>query len=195
MKHINRVIILPLFLLMICLTCLADGGRQAGIFASYADFTNSRLIYTLDPANAKDHISADGVFVYKKFSVVTAGQKHVLLKKDVYGFAGTDGKNYRFYKDESYQIVDTAGFFLYYRYKPLQGGKDNAALTAMPYFFSVTGDGDLLPLTKENLERCFAGNKKFRYGMDGLFRSDKELAAFDRLSGEYKIKHIYLASL
>jgi hypothetical protein len=88
--------------------------------------------------------------------------------------------------------VDTAGFYLYSINKLVQGEK--IARPQDVYFFSVKADGPILELTRENLEKAFGENPRFRYAVEARFRSDKELMEYDRILGTYAIKYLYSQS-
>ena len=62
------------------------------------------------------------------------------------------------------------------------------------YYFSKKEDDAVQELTLANLEQAFAGSTGFRYRLEALFRSDKELIAFDKTLNMYKIKYLYRSS-
>jgi len=89
----------------------------------------------------------------------------------------------------TYEVVDTAGFYLYRNNKLVQGEKIARPQTV--YYFSLKADEPVRELTLANLERAFAGKPSFRYALEATFRSDKDLIAYDPLSRVYKIKYLY----
>ena len=99
---------------------------------------------------------------------------------------------YRSVGHEKFRIVDTAGFYLYSINKLVQGEK--IARPQDVYFFSVKADGPILELTRENLEKAFGENPRFRYAVEARFRNDKELMEYDRILGTYAIKYLYSQS-
>ena len=100
--------------------------------------------------------------------------------------------DYRRIGHRDYQVLDTAGFYLYSYNKLVQGEKIARPTTV--YYFSVNADAPVQELTLANLERAFAGNTRFRYALEAQFRSDKELIAYDGLLKTYKIKYLYTQS-
>ena len=88
-----------------------------------------------------------------------------------------------------YQVVDSAGFYLYSIRKLVQGEK--IARVETVYYFSVGAVAPVKELTRANLEDAFAGNACFRYHLEAQFHSDKALMDYDQYLRMYKIKWIY----
>ncbi len=103
------------------------------------------------------------------------------------------GQGLRVEGKEKFRIVDTSGFYLYSINKLVQGEK--IARPQDVYYFSVRADGPLLELTRENLEKTFAANARFRYALEAQFHSDRQLMAYDHYLKVYKIKYLYSQSL
>jgi hypothetical protein len=106
-----------------------------------------------------------------------------------------DKKNFRVYDKKSYQILDTAAFYLYYRYGNKDKPKGEGLIKKAEYYFSKDATSPIELLTKDNLEGTFRDNLSFRYAMDAEFRNDQELIAYDTYCGCYKLKYIYIRSL
>ncbi len=193
MKKIATLLLVPFSLFLTSLSCQADTGRPAGIYSSYADFVKNRLTHPVDLDKPGDRLSADRI-ASGKIAVTTGGQKKLVAKDEVYGYRIGD-KAYRLYKGQAYEVVDTAGFYLYYRFDAPRGGKIRVATSPSGYYFSTRGDNTIQHLTIANLENAFPANSSFRYKMAALFSSDKDLPDYDRLGKQYAIKHVYLSSL
>jgi hypothetical protein len=110
------------------------------------------------------------------------------------GTLGLDcnGQGNRIVGHSHYRILDTTGFYLYSIDKLVQGEKIARPQTV--YYFSKKEDDAVQELTLANLEQAFAANTGFRYRLEALFRSDKELIAFDKTLDMYKIKYLYRAA-
>jgi hypothetical protein len=121
--------------------------------------------------------------------LVYEGKKHVFSKSATYGYRNCDGQDYRFSGVAAYQIIDTAGFYLYNYNKLVQGEKISRPQTV--FYFSVNANSPVVELTLENLERSFSQNTRFRYQLEAQFRSDKDLTAYDNMLKTYKIKYLY----
>jgi len=91
------------------------------------------------------------------------------------------------------KIIDSTGFYVYSANKLVQGEK--IARPQDVYYFSVDANGPVLELTRENLERAFSSNAKFRYAVEAQFRSDRQLMEYDRYAKVYKLKYLYTQSL
>jgi len=103
--------------------------------------------------------------------------------------------NYRIFHKSSYGIVDTAGFYLYYRYIQFEQIPGKGLVKRDEYYFSKDSASDIQLLTIENLKRAYPENHRFHYDIDAHFRSDHELMAYDPYSKCYKLKYLYLRSL
>ena len=107
---------------------------------------------------------------------------------------GTKG-NYRIFHNSSYKIVDSAGFYLYYRYVQYEHTKGKGLIKMDEYFFSRDSNSDIQLLTIDNLKRAYPENHRFHYDIDAHFRSDRELMEYDPYIQMYKIKYLYMQSL
>jgi hypothetical protein len=106
-----------------------------------------------------------------------------------------DNKNYRLYEKKSYQILDTAAFYLYYRYQNRDKPKGEALMKTGVYFFSRDAGSPIELLTADNLKRAFPDNHSFHYAIDAQFKTNDELIAYDSYSKCYKLKYVYKQSL
>jgi hypothetical protein len=105
-------------------------------------------------------------------------------------YAGVlNAQQYRETGKRKYEIVDTAGFYLYSYNMLVQGEK--IARPETVYFFSVDRESPVLQLTMDNLEKAFASNPKFRYSLEAQFHGDRQLMAYDKATKMYKIKYLY----
>jgi hypothetical protein len=114
---------------------------------------------------------------------------------DTKGVQQKDGKYYRSYENKAYEILDTASFYLYYRYQYKDKPKGEGMIKTGVYFFSKDAAGPIELLTLANLKKAYPDNHAFHYAMDAQFRNDQELAAYDPYAKCYKIKYVYSQSL
>ena len=103
--------------------------------------------------------------------------------------------SYRIYHNESYKIVDTAGFYLYYRYVQYEHTKGKGLIKKDQYYFSKDSNSDIWLLTIENLKSAYPENHRFHYDLDAHFWSDRDLMAYDPYIQMYKLKYLYMRSL
>ncbi len=107
----------------------------------------------------------------------------------------TGDKQIRFYKNHSYEIIDTAGFILYFGSKEVPKMPNKAPMKIEQYFFSKTLTDDIEELNINNLEKRFPENIRFHYALEQEFCSDKNLAAYDNYTKQYKVKYLYYSSI
>jgi hypothetical protein len=110
-------------------------------------------------------------------------------------FQHSGNNNYRIYEKESYLILDTAAFYLYYRYESEEKVKGKELVKTEEYYFSKDAQSPIQLLTADNLKRTFPDNLPFHYAIDAEFRTNKDLIDYDSYSGCYKLKFIYKQSL
>lgn len=169
------------------------GGGNTGLYMTKDDFMQNRLTYNQECKAGNNNLSLHRLFGSSSFDLMVDGQKHSFAKKEVYGFRDCDARSYRFYANNAYRILDTAGFFLYQYDKLVQGAKIARPQTLV--YFSVKAGDPVQELTLSNLEKAFSGNTRFRYLLNGQFRNDKELSAYDNALNTYKIKYLYTQAL
>ncbi len=110
-------------------------------------------------------------------------------------FQQKEYKNYRIYEGDSYQILDTAAFYLYYRYVSEEKIKGKSLSKSGKYFFSMNAGSPIQDLTLDNLERSYPDNLTFHYALESFFRTNQDLVAYDRYCNCYKVKYLYKQSL
>jgi hypothetical protein len=166
-----------------------------GLYLTANDFQQQKLTYEIDCSNGKDKIKANGFFGSSTGYVLSKGEKHEFNKKEVYGYRTCENKNYRFYNGETYLLIDTAGFYVYYQYKSEENTKGKGLIKKDEYFFSKSANDGLQLLTADNLKNSFPGNHRFHYAIDANFKSDNDLIAYDSFQKVYKIKYLYNESI
>ncbi|MDB4999255.1 MAG: hypothetical protein JWR76_332 [Mucilaginibacter sp.] len=157
-----------------------------GIFLTEQNFYANKLSY---PLNDPDKLQLNEFFGSKSIAVVKHGEKTKLLKRNIYGYR-LHNQNFRFFNNDSYRIVDTAGFMLYSRQRLVQQNK--GYLPVETFFFSVDARQPVLNLTVANLSNSFSAQAGFRYSPESLFNKDTDLMAYDKQTQQYKIKYLYL---
>jgi hypothetical protein len=175
--------------------CKLNQANTGGVYSSFSDFLNHKLVWEVDCNDEKSKLKLNDLFDSPNGYVLINGQKHVFSKNQVYGYLNCKNESYRFYKNSSYKVMDTAAFFLYYQYKTEQAVKGKGNIKTDEYFFSVKGNDPIQPLTVENLKNSFPENHKFQYALDAMFKSDKELLAYDNILKMYKLKYLYAQSI
>jgi hypothetical protein len=192
MKHVINLAALGI-LLTACQFGFAQtgSGKSSGLYLTSRDFEERKLSYPIDCNNKNDKIRLNDFFGSSSGFVLSNGEKHKFDKKNVYGYHTCDNKNFRFFGNSAYQILDTAGFYIYYQYKSVEQTKGKGLIKADIYFFSKKGDDEITVLNSENLKKAFPENHRLHYAIDANFKSDKDLAAYDSFQKTYKIKYLY----
>jgi hypothetical protein len=157
----------------------------SGIYLTEQDYKLNKLIYVLGD---KDKLQLNEFLNGKNISLLYQGKKIKLVKNEIYGYR-QHNHNYRFFNNEAYGIVDTAGFMIYKRQKLTQQGKGYAPVER--YFFSADTKKPVLALTIENLWNSFPSQPSFRYSIQSNFKQDAGLMAYDKQSNQYKLKYLY----
>jgi hypothetical protein len=166
----------------------------AGLYVTAEDFSMQKISYPINCESSRDKMKVHDFFGSSSVDVIMNRTKHSFDKSKIYGYKSCTGKNYRFYDYRIYEIVDTKGFFLYCASRSEQVAKGGSVRKA-EYFFSAGAGDQILPLSRSNLEKEFARNKKFRYQLDSHFNSENELVAYDPYLKMYKIKYLYTESI
>ena len=161
--------------------------QSKGLYLTDNDYANHKLSYTGDAISIHEFLGGGNV------TVISNGQKQEFEKSKIFGYKDDDGKDYRFYDNRSYQIVDATEFFLYSYDKLIQQGKGPKPTKV--YYFSKNSGTEVLALTPENIAIAFPDNAKFRYLVEVAYKSAMNLYAYDNLTHQYEIKEMYTASL
>jgi hypothetical protein len=180
----TRLIALPLLVLL-----QANSNPDTkGIYKTQEDFAQHHLTFEAPSSSRKVLIRPHELMADPGITVVTEGQKYYFLKVELFGYR--DGsKDYRFFNNESYEIIDTAGFYIYAR-SGFERGKGSIPVTK--YYFSRKSMDSLQELTIRNLKAAFAGRNNFRYALDAQFSSDRKLLTYDNELKCYKVKYLFL---
>src|SRR5579863_7484881 len=93
---------------------------RAGLYITSDDFNKDRLTYGFDCRTENGKLKINETFDGSSGYVLIKGQKHSFDKLKTYGYRSCEDKSFRFYGKEAYQIIDTAGFFMYYHYQSIE---------------------------------------------------------------------------
>ena len=186
MKTSIKVLIV---VMMICIQGIRSQAQSAkntnGIYLNEQDYKSGKLSYALDK---NDKLQLNGFLNGKYVTLVYQGKKMKLSKNEIFGYR-QNKQDFRFYQNEAYKIVDTAGFMLYSREQLTQQGKGYAPVER--YFYSVSTVNPVLSLTIENIDKSFLTRTGFRYSVQNYFHRDADLMAFDKADNQYEIKYLY----
>lgn len=163
--------------------------QSNGLYLTFNDYLHHKLSY--GSMVKDDKIAIHDFMEGSTITVVSNGAKQTLSKNEVFGYR-ENNLDYRFQDNKAYQVIDTAGFYIYKHDKLTQQGK-RPKLVSTEYF-STNANGKILLLTQQNVDMAFASNYKFRYIVQAEFKNDDQLNEYDHALNEYKIKELYTES-
>lgn len=158
---------------------------NTGIYLTEQDYKSNKLTYALGD---HDRLHLNSFFDGKNINLAYQGKKVKLSKNEIFGYR-LNNQDFRFYHNEAYRILDTTGFLLYSAEKLTQQTKGYKAVEQ--YFYSTNTTQPVLELTIENLWNSFPAQTGFRYSLQNYFYKNGDLAGYDKLSHQYKIKYLY----
>jgi hypothetical protein len=163
--------------------------KTNGLYLTFNDYVNHKLSYT---SVAKgDKIAIHDFFESKNIVVTSNGAKQTFSKNEIFGYR-TNNHDYRFMDNKAYQIVDTAGFYIYKHDKLTAQVKGPKPVSTE--YFSKSANAKVLLLNMQNIDVAFASNYKFRNMVQAEFKNDSELNEYDSFLNTYKIKELYTES-
>jgi hypothetical protein len=181
-----------LSLLMGCFFVLSTSAQNtSGVYLNVQDYLTGKL-YCLH-LSKKGPAASDDKLLEKKHLVLTNdGTQLDVNLKDVYAIRCSDGRIIRQYCDGRYTLLDPGGAILLYMVRVYPAAKGNVMRTY--YYFSKAAGSDIEALTLDNVKKAYSGNRKFNAALETAFRSDSELAAFDKSENCYKLDRLYAAN-
>jgi hypothetical protein len=159
--------------------------QYSGVYLTAGDFENDILTFKTNNDSIK--IISDVAFKPEYVKVKIDKKKQFILKDSIWG-AKKKKTVYRFVENNNYTLVANSGIMLYSR-------RINGRHMRMFYYFSENAASKLLPLTIENLDKSFTGNKKFHDLLHASKRKNEELAMYDKKLKTYWIVDIYKKSV
>jgi hypothetical protein len=183
MKAFKLMILMP-FMALFIQSAVANG-QSTGLYLTLQDYMNHKLSYT---TVGNDKLTVSGLFGSSTVVLTHDGKKQVFAKSEIFGYS-KDGKDFRFFNDAEYRIVSSKGILIYTRTILVQQGK--GPKPTEQYYFSSGLSDPIQPLTIANIKGAYAKYPKFTYAVEGLFKNDGDLAAYDSYNKQYKIAWLY----
>jgi hypothetical protein len=179
-------------ILAACITMISfcGGARsQSGIYLNAADFKNNQVTYGDEGSTKRNKIHIHDFFWNMPgIKVIHDGKKHNLKKNELYGYRSDKSEIYRFYNNTEYRIAETGDICIYVQEKNIAQSKGFRVVNA--YYFSATADGEIVPLTLDNLKNEYKGNEKFVSLLEQSFINDN-VNAYDKEHKTFKVNYIY----
>ena len=168
---------------------------QSGIYMNLPDYKNNKLAYESDCNTEKSKIRLHDFFYNAPtVTVIHGGKKYVLNKNEVYGFRDCDNEVYRFFKNEVYRLAEAGEIYIYIYTQTQNITQTKGYKVVNVYYFSVTVDGNVVPLNMGNLKNAYRNNDKFLDMLDTHF-GNSEVSEYDPIHKTYKINYLYKKSI
>ncbi len=162
---------------------------SSGVYLTSADFIKRKLTYPSACNTNKNPIKLRSLFSNQKIRVTQNGQRDKFMKSQLFGYSACNKKSFRFYHSEEYRIISTLKIYLYHTES--ESGTGKSAYSEEQFFFSVSLDSAILPLSVYNLKEAYPTNIKFHTLLDAAFGGDAELSTFDKYLKKYKLVIVY----
>ena len=161
--------------------------NSSGVYLSQDDFENNKLSYASNTAPETNKIRFNEFFDKPFITVNQEGKKEQIFKDEVFAYKNK-GNIVRTSNFTSYNFAGKGVIWIYY--KDLNVSKGKGIRRERKYFYSTSGNSEIIPLTIFNLKKSFPHNHLFHDFLNAQFRYDNELSAYDGFERKYKINHI-----
>lgn len=161
----------------------------SGIYRTAADYQNDNLSLSVDCRSSRHKIKLHNFLNKPYVDVLHEGKKYRFQKAELFGFRTCDGKRYRFYQNEEYQILETKTLTIYQHVVSEPGLSGKGIQTVRRYFFSVGDTSVILPLTKRNLKEALPEQHAFHDVLDSQFSTD-DISAYDDFHKMFRVNHL-----
>jgi hypothetical protein len=167
---------------------LLCGNFQAqGIYKTANDLLNNTYCITANTGE-KIIINSGTIFKGNIVNVKVGNKKQQLNKSEFYGYRDENNVVYRFFEDQTYELLNPDEKIFIYRKKVLGGPKGN--FPTYKYFFSLTPESNLLDLNIINVKNCFKNNPTLLEKIDLHFKNDGELIEYDTFNKKFKLNNV-----
>ncbi len=166
--------------------------RTSGIYLTAADYSNGRLTAEGDCGSGGHKLELHDLLNKSYIHVTHGASKRRYEKSELFGFRACDGNDYRFVSNQEYRILETSDLYIYVRETHVTVGKSRHVVNE--YSFSVGRDGNVLPLTLENLKRALPNNHAFHDSLDQMFGTGQDLAQYDEFHKMFKVNRLLVAT-
>lgn len=176
-------------LLLVFLLVLECRSQRIGLFISTQDFRKNTAFTCPSDVHlpkVKLHILPFRNYV----TVICKDSVYRFSKDSIFGYRDIEDNYFRFYKKETYSILNRKETILLYRKETVsRDPKDMRSYEA--YYFSKDEQSPLHELRICNLLKVFASNRNFTDLIETHFKSDAELLDPDIEHKEYKLNRLF----
>ena len=187
--YFTGALLVVALLLQVSLTAQTYSKARYGVYLSADDFMHNKLSYGFADENRQNKLILHNTFGSSRIEIVNNDNKKSFEKKDIYGYRD-NGVDYRVINGNDFLIVDTTDFFIYSQTHETKLMKWQVQKQTS-YYFSLTANSKIEPLTKNNIENALSYNKEFDHYLNTTFKSDRELAEYNNHVKKYEIKYLY----
>jgi hypothetical protein len=189
---LNNIILALAGLLVVALVAVpitAADKTTSGIYLTAEDYQNGKLSFEAaagSPHKLELHDVSDKPYIH----VTHGNETQAFEKSQLYGFRDSEGRSYRFVRNQEYQILEAKELYIY-SVGSAQDLKSRAAIATAPgYHFSVGASGTALRLTRDNLKKAFPDAHRFHSSLDRTFKGDSELSQYDKSRKTFTVNRL-----
>ncbi|RTL60063.1 MAG: hypothetical protein EKK37_04260 [Sphingobacteriales bacterium] len=166
---------------------------SSGIYENADDFVARKLTYGGHRKMGKHKLLLNNFFNRPFITVIHNDTVHNILRNDIFGYRLQNGAEYRIVHRHDLRILNAAEYIIIYRRDVTHppSGKTNVT----NYYFSIGPYSSVQKLTIKNLKKGISSSQLFLEEIDGLFKYNTELAAYDKQHKMYVINWIYKKSV
>ena len=161
--------------------------NASGIYLSQSDFENNKLTYASNATTETIKIHFNEFFEKPFITVKHNGQSEQIFKDDIFAYKNKSNI-VRTWSFTSYNFVEKGSIWIYYKDLNLSQGKERKR--ERKYFYSTSGNGEIILLTIDNLKKSFPDKHLFHDFLDVQFSRDSELSMYDSFEKKFKINHL-----
>ena len=157
-----------------------------GVYMTFEDYLNGEMEYAINCSEESHRIRPHGTWKGDKFIVVHRGEKFTHDRSEIFGYKGCDGKDWRVYGKDDYQVAESRSIIIYIKYE--EEIDFDAGPIPPTYHFSVN-NGNILRLTKMNLKKAFPDDHDLHDKLDETFIGE-DLTSYDKYHKMYKVNRV-----
>ncbi len=161
--------------------------EKSGVYLTFNDYLNNKLSYENTSASEKHTIRLNGFLDESHITVLHNGETIKLQKDSVYGFIAFGKPLVRFQNNKQFYLAEKGAVWIFYNEVSVPEGKRSRI--EKRYYFSATGNGELVELTLANLKQAFPLNQKFHDILDAQC-NNKNISEYDSFYKMFKVNHL-----
>ncbi len=158
--------------------------NQIGVYLTAQDYKEKKLSYA---GGSKIRLN-NSVLELPYITVVDSNKTIKLKKSEVFGYAEADSKDFRFYNNTQYRILEAGPITIYVQSEHVAQSKGYKV--KQNYYFSTTVSTKLMPLTLNNIRQAYHANTQFIEQVDQYF-SNGDVTVFDSVHNMYKLNYLF----